>query len=765
MNFNLVSPFDSASNFTARFKDDIQITKNSSVYLNHFKVERDRRIVLINDNTLTLEFKYPMPSRIPDEPATLILDSANSPQNYRVNIPKGTYNARELNELMNRGIQTLLNRNTATHNTRGLYNAGTLFFKSQQANANNLVPGLGEDSVLLSTVLNNQDDVSADVPTDDNGFEYFNSLINEEIDQDAVNFFNSSSGTGVADKAYAKTSANGTPILYDNYMLSSTWLPNYSMLFEQWRSDFGATYSGTTTILGGVANTGANQKQITNASRVKATTFRTMAEIKTAVSPEFIGIYSGEYAIGIPQVADPVATPGWENNAARTTGSMTPLLSSGNGAPLGGTAGIPVCFFGVEVGFTDADGDLSARIFLGAQDKTIDGVVNPMKVNEPTCVSGSKLDNMVLIKSIKLDDTSVANEPPLLDSTDKIEVAIIPYYKVDPKYANKSNPLADRLDQFVDLRMQHFKVCIRSVSDPQMDWKDIYDSMDDGPVQKDEHANAADPQRLVGVMSSQWLSYFENSYISGGWPNSASMVNWQIPFKVFLSSQEQAGGWSDINMTSFDKYPDVGDDLGGTDTNPRTLIGALSYKLSPEIAKLVDDSLIDRPDSNFQTNWNFPTLPDIRNQDYFQLNPIYDGSLVDYLSSAYFAGLAVLPNLYTDGSRESYVVYINNLPLRNYKNTRDNRTSGTATRTKGGYNKNILANIPLPYQTKYMVGNMLLGYYEPFLKAPSDMKNQNMKLNYFNIEVRNALDDTPATHLKSTQVNFTIIDKKSKLLN
>tara|TARA_R110000868_G_scaffold796_3_gene5830 strand:- start:910 stop:3204 length:2295 start_codon:yes stop_codon:yes gene_type:complete len=764
MNFNLVSPFDSASNFTARFKDDIQITKNSSVYLNHFKVERDRRIVLINDNTLTLEFKYPMPSRIPDEPGTLTLDSANNPDNYRVNIPKGTYNARSLNELMNKGIQTLLNRNTSIQCTRGLYNAGTLFFKSQQANANTLVPGLGEDSIILSTVLNGFRDIYADVPADNNGNEFFNSLINEEIDQDTVNFFNSSSGTGAADKAYAKTSADGTPILYDNYMLSSTWLPNYSMLFEQWRSDFGASYSGTTTILPGPADSESNNRQIKYASRVKAKTFRTLADIKTAAAPEFIGIYSGEYAIGIPQVPDPVAQAGWENNAARTTGSMTPLLSSGNGAPLGGTAGIPVCFFGVEVGFTDTDGDLSARIFLGAQDKTINGVVNPMKVNEQTCVSGSKLDNMMLIKSIKLDDASVANEPPLLDSADKIEVAIIPYYKVDPKYANKTNPLNDRLDQFVDLTMQHFQVCIRSISDPQMDWKIIYDSMEDGPVQKDEHSNV-NPQRLIGAMSSEWLSNFEDAYISSGSPSSTSMVNWQIPFKVFLSSQEQAGGWEDVNMTSFDKYPDVGDELGGTDSNPRTFIGALSYKLSPEIAKLIDDSLIDKPDTSFYTNWNFPTLPDIKYQDYFQLNPIYDGSLVDYLSSAYFAGLAILPNLYTDGSRESYVVYINNLPLRNYKNTRDNRTSGTATRTKGGYNKNILANIPLPYQTKYMVGNMLLGYYEPFLKAPSDMKNQNMKLNYFNIEIRNALDDTPATHLKSSTVNFTIIDKKSKLLN
>jgi hypothetical protein len=39
MNFNLVSPYDSAEAFTARFKEDVQIPKNSSVYLNYTKID------------------------------------------------------------------------------------------------------------------------------------------------------------------------------------------------------------------------------------------------------------------------------------------------------------------------------------------------------------------------------------------------------------------------------------------------------------------------------------------------------------------------------------------------------------------------------------------------------------------------------------------------------------------------------------------------------------------------------------------------------
>ena len=154
----------------------------------------------------------------------------------------------------------------------------------------------------------------------------------------------------------------------------------------------------------------------------------------------------------------------------------------------------------------------------------------------------------------------------------------------------------------------------------------------------------------------------------------------------------------------------------------------------------------------------YPSLPHYTN-DFFPILPFFNGmGVVDQQ----FAGLVALDSLYADTSDDAYVIYINNLPLKNYKNTRNSRL---VNETKGGYNKNILANVPLPYQTEYRVDNRLIGYYEPYLKAITDMKNQNFKTNYFDIEIRNALDDSPASYLRSAVINFTIVDKKSKLIN
>jgi len=158
------------------------------------------------------------------------------------------------------------------------------------------------------------------------------------------------------------------------------------------------------------------------------------------------------------------------------------------------------------------------------------------------------------------------------------------------------------------------------------------------------------------------------------------------------------------------------------------------------------------------TTANYPSIQ-ARYFGYFPMLPSWASD--DFLSPV-FACAQVFNNMYADSIDDSYTIYINNLPLKNYKNSRETRRP---SETKGGYGKNILANIPLPYQTHYIVGTNLIGYYEPFNKPITELRNQTFKTNYFNVEIRNAKDDTPARYLRSATINFTIVDKKSKLIN
>ena len=199
---------------------------------------------------------------------------------------------------------------------------------------------------------------------------------------------------------------------------------------------------------------------------------------------------------------------------------------------------------------------------------------------------------------------------------------------------------------------------------------------------------------------------------------------------------------------------------------PKVLIDRVKFKFSPELSSYIDSSKTEVAKDGgsivqqFTSHPIYPTLPHYEN-NYFPILPDFQfrGGVG---GDQTYAGIVALQDLYADTSDDAYVIYINNLPLRNFKNTRNPRL---VNETKAGYNKNILANVPLPYQTEYVVDNRLIGYYEPFLKNISDMKNQNFKTNYFDIEIRNALDDSPASYLRSAVINFTIVDKKSKLIN
>ena len=233
-----------------------------------------------------------------------------------------------------------------------------------------------------------------------------------------------------------------------------------------------------------------------------------------------------------------------------------------------------------------------------------------------------------------------------------------------------------------------------------------------------------------------------------------------FPLHVLASVKKNGAsgaGWLKLNSSYIDR-------VGALPDSTRNIIHGMRYIVTRELASYVDSSMGQIVDLNgatqqtMTTTANYPTLP-ARLYGWFSVLPKW--VTPDFLTPSY-ACAQIWKEMYADAIDDSYTIYITNIPLTNYKNQ---RTSALPTQTKGGYSKNILANVPVPYQVEYVVENSLIGHYEPYVKPIVELKNQTLKTNYFTVEIRNAIDDTPARYLRSVTINFTIVDKKSKLIN
>ena len=743
MNFNLVSPYDSAEAFTARFKEDVQIPKNSSVYLNYAKIERDRRVVLQEDNTIELLFDFPLPLYVPGQPGVKTMSGpagASNPE-MTVNIPKGTYSAVALAEIINQRLQTLFNREDAIQNTRGMYNCGPLNiinFKQQGGDITELVNNRGESGMLLSIVQNKLGDTYANAPKDDNGLQPTNTYLNTEFVRDPNNHTNDNGNAGNHGNgiAYAKTAGGST---YDNYAISAHPLQHYSVkTFGDSVVSNGTT--NTSIFVGSANNDIANH--IKTAPRVRATTRRILENIDAADGngKEFCGLYSQPYASGLPQIDPPnLNTMGFSADPARTRGTGATNGANPNPRLEGDGVGpaVPVCYFGVEVGGQNGDAGNFKTLKIYGCGREVGGIVRRPIREDSTHFphGGTNIDRMILLKTIALDD--VLDHGPMVSDDDQVSFAIIPHYK--KQYLSGRNDFLNNsvYEGFVNRVKLHFSVCLKTTSSG---WKEVYDTSDDNDVE--------------WYIWGQVLEGANRIFEAG---QSKDLINMNIPFHPLLSSTSVNGGWERVSYTAFDRGPD---------NTPKVLIDRVKFKFSAELSSYIDSSKIEVAKdgqsiaNQYTSHTIYPTLPHYTN-DFFPILPFFNGLGMGVVEQQ-FAGVVVMDSLYADTSDDAYVIYINNLPLKNYKNTRNSRL---VNETKGGYNKNILANVPLPYQTEYRVDNRLIGYYEPYLKAITDMKNQNFKTNYFDIEIRNALDDSPASYLRSAVINFTIVDKKSKLIN
>ena len=101
--------------------------------------------------------------------------------------------------------------------------------------------------------------------------------------------------------------------------------------------------------------------------------------------------------------------------------------------------------------------------------------------------------------------------------------------------------------------------------------------------------------------------------------------------------------------------------------------------------------------------------------------------------------------------QDKFSIVMNNLPIKSYKNTDD--------KSKSGYRKPILANVPSPFAGADVgIGNKgkILGSYASSLGIVNRLSNQAMTTNNFDILVLDLESDEPAEQLTKSIINFTI---------
>lgn len=197
----------------------------------------------------------------------------------------------------------------------------------------------------------------------------------------------------------------------------------------------------------------------------------------------------------------------------------------------------------------------------------------------------------------------------------------------------------------------------------------------------------------------------------------------QYPFNVMCGATKKDDGWESIQIPSIPEQ---------TPNAPKKPVGLLyKYQISAteEIARYLNIHTAEDRTNGFERVL-YPNTSDAMNPNIIHLDGI---------------------NL--DWRNESYSVYLKELPIKNYKN--NDKISN------GGFSKNILANLPVPFsdgqafQTKTKA--MITAVYKPNYQIISNLYNQETTVNKFSCEIRKLRTDRPATEIQRSVINFTIV--------
>mgnify|MGYP003116377915 CR=1 FL=1 len=727
MNFNLVSPKGKGSIFTTRFQEEIEIPADATISLNFAKLTKDSRIVLDAENTIDFEFIEPIPFR---DTAGAEAYPQGTTTDRRIIIPYGIYTPASLQNLITDGIQTTLNIGTAnvatlTHNLGGMYNANVLSVNP------NLTKTLKNDDLGITFQKNNFWDATVITSIDDiqnNRLVSSNFVLSDTHKHQGI-----LQGNG---QIYLKTTG-GYSAQYDNYAIDDRKLYHYGTNQKAWENYRDGISTGVSNTRGTTDNIGKDttNNQLNNYPFMTFKTDKTLATIRADNTANdrggnFMGLLGRNYMVGTPVAAN-ITQSGYVASSGRFSGNNPPITVvplDREKVPVAGGGRVPVCYFGVEVGQNPqgADNNCYINVYCGNNINGNNGGLVSSRTEFPH--NGAAITGMTLLQSWYIDDLE-------LDPEDNVHIVILPYFKADPRKA-RTQDQTNTTGGFINRKELHFQVVLRSNTLSGRGSGDtvVYDTI------------GSRGDSGVGYINGLLMDGFESLFARAD-PAivlTENQIDGQIPFNVMVSTKDDpAAASAGMKTINFSPLPVK---LANQNLFP-TIIDGVRFRISPElggILTLTANNLNNQPRT---TSYIYPSLA-CEQQKFFQISAI--DSTYGVGNSAY-AGLIEYYDLYSAGMTKSYCAYIENIPLRNYKNKIDGDGG-----QKGGIKKNIIKTIPLPFINTLEYGTEVIAYYEPTNKEVSELKNQVFKTNSFDISIRDMETDKISTHITDSVVNFTI---------
>jgi len=241
----------------------------------------------------------------------------------------------------------------------------------------------------------------------------------------------------------------------------------------------------------------------------------------------------------------------------------------------------------------------------------------------------------------------------------------------------------------------NFKIFMKNRTDDDEDYEEVFNS---------KNRDAYYP-----------ISFFTGLDVNEGGLSpleKAARVKSQSPFGLMFSSTVQGEGV----LMSYTPY-----DIGNVLDKPTSILLDYNLNFSEELGQVLDTNktidLYPNTYSEFTTALRVFSYNDFR---------------------------ALLNGL-------SYDIFLNNLPIKNYKNKEKS--------SDGGFIKQIVGTCPLPFNDKNTTSinrGRIIGLYEPNNPVKLSLNNQAITLNNLDVAIKTSHDEKPAFELEKVMINIVI---------
>ena len=219
--------------------------------------------------------------------------------------------------------------------------------------------------------------------------------------------------------------------------------------------------------------------------------------------------------------------------------------------------------------------------------------------------------------------------------------------------------------------------------------------------------------------------YFPQSFFTGLTGLDQGIANFkkakvlsQIPFSVITAAQAIDEGFTQMDYRSFSKTAN-----GSTTAKPNCILTKYKLNFSDDLGQVV---------GALKSSELFPNVCEM-NARFFYFEDVIQS-----------------------WKNDSYDIYLNGFPIKNFKNTEKS--------SDGGFKKPLLCSVPVPFLNGNSSEGMgasysvLTGLYQPTIKNILTLQNQEKNINSLSVQIKDTNNEQPAESLYQAHICFTITD-------